>query len=131
MVALLKNVQISTSRAIYSVSTGTAAPTPYLSGIQGHIDKMTANDYRSAPVEALGTSFKLKVDPQVDIVAGDILTGITRLSNGSNWLGYVPSSNEVISVAIAENNAPDLLGSSGLECRIAYIKREEIGGPAR
>jgi len=125
MPIVLPNVLIWTSRAVFSASTGTSAPTPYLSEIEAHAGPMTQADYRTMPDAALSSNYLVKVEIGTDVIAEDTISKVALNDPPvfSPWdaLGI----NEVLVVIFAQNSA-----AGPLQHRQLYCKRITGGGPA-
>lgn len=120
MGVLLPNVTISTSRAAYN-----HAPIPNLTDYGPcHAESVHAQDYVTLPAAALESKVKIKIDRGTDILAGDVITSLIQISDGQPWLPI--NSNEILSVAFVDEST-----SGFLPCRIAYINRGVLGGPAK
>jgi hypothetical protein len=121
----LKNVVISTKRpGIYTASTGTSAPGPYLSLVPAYAGPVPESDYRTGTAPILESDYLLKVDIGIDIRKGDIISEVC-LNNSpvySAWdeLGI----NETLLVSFARNSSAGVL-----QHRRVYCKRITAGGP--
>jgi len=122
--ALLKNVKVNTSRPSNSFGN-TSSPVAHLNGIQGHAEFLHTMSYRPLVEGALQAHIKFKADPGTDIVDGDVLTSILQLSDGNPWLSS-NNPNEILTVTYTENSTAGLL-----PCRVCYVTRDIIGGPAQ
>jgi hypothetical protein len=123
---VLPNVLIWTNRPTYSASTGTSAPTPYLSEIPAHAGPMTQADYRALPDAAFTSNYLVKVDIGTDVVAEDTVPKLTLNDPPVFTVWDALGSNEYLVVIFAQNSAAGPLAS-----RYLYCKRVTGGGPAQ
>jgi hypothetical protein len=125
MSVILPNLLIWTSRSDYSTSTGTSAPTPYLSEVRAHGGPISAQDYRVMPEAALTSDYLFKVDVGTDAIVGDAILKVTRIDSV-----YTPwdelGANEAMTVIFAQNSTAGPLSHRKLWC-----KRITAGGPAQ
>jgi hypothetical protein len=126
MPVVMPNVLISTSRPNFTASTGTSAPSEYLSEIEAHAGPITQQDYRALPDAAMESQYLIKVEVGTDIVTGDQITQVTL----NNPPVYTPwdalGGNETLWVIFARDSA-----AGPLQHRQLYCKRETGGGPAQ
>jgi len=126
MPVVLPNVVIWTSRAVFSSSTGTSAPTPYLSAISAHAGPMTQADYRTMPEAALTSNYLVKVEIGTDIIAEDSISKVALNNPPVYTVWDALGTNEYMVVIFAQN------GPAGpLATRYLYCKRVTGGGPAQ
>lgn len=123
---VLKNVVISTSRPTFSANAGTSQPSPYLSQIDAHAGPVPSSDFHVLPDAALTSEYLIKVDTDMDIKTGDVITQVS-LNNPpvyTPWDGL--GSNETLWVTFDRTSAAGPLAHKRL-----YCKRITAGGPSQ
>jgi hypothetical protein len=126
MAGFLNNCKVNTKRAQATAQGGASAPTPYLRGVTGCLQAITATDYHLLPESAIETLYVMTCWPDTtgvfpDIHFNDLLT-LYELDGVTPWPGA--NANEVFIVTLARKILPKPLSHMKV-----FIGRYTAGGP--
>lgn len=123
MPVVLPNVVIWTERPLYAASTGTSAPTPYLSEIEAHQGPVPQSDYVTLPASAVESQYKFKVEIGADINKGHVISKVCLNDPPLFTPWDVLGGNETLLVAFARDSS-----AGPLQHRQLFCQRVTAGG---
>lgn len=126
MAGYLNNCKVNTKRAQATTQGGTSAPMPYLNGVAGSVQAISATDYHLLPESAIETLYVMTVWPDEGGAFADLrmndLIALYELDGVTPWPGA--NANEIFVVTLSRKMLPGPLPHMKV-----YIGRYTAGGP--